>query len=302
MGRQYNRIIAAISRTAWAIEPHKGADLWAFFRVKAAGIKLTSAEIEASIDAAAQAAPRSQRAGNVAVLRLNGVIMHRAEQVDDISGPGGTSSERFGARFDEVLRDDNVSAIVIDINSPGGAVSGTPELFAKILAARGQKPIIAVANAMAASAAYWIATAADEIVITPSGEVGSVGVWTAHDDLSEAFKMAGIKTTLIYAGQYKVEANPFEPLGEEARAALQASVQESYEMFTRDIARGRGRKVEDVIANFGQGRMVSADEAVRLGMADRVETLEATIARISGGSRAAGGRKAEAMRRRLALI
>lgn len=301
MPRHYSRIIDAVSHTPWAIEPRKGADLWTFFRHKAAGIKFTEAEISASIDAAAQSQPRQSRSGSISVLRLSGVIMHRAEQVDDVSGPGGTSSERFGARFDEAVADAGVSAIVIDVNSPGGAVSGTPELFGKIMAARGAKPIIAVCNAMMASAAYWVACAADEIVITPSGEVGSVGVWTAHEDMSRALDAQGVKTSLIYAGKYKVEGNPFEPLTDEARAALQASVDDAYQMFVRDVAKGRGRKVDDVRSGFGEGRTVGAREAVVLGMADRIDTMENVLAKLGRGS-ARSGKSAESARRRLALI
>jgi signal peptide peptidase SppA len=301
MAHRYSRIIEAVSRTPWAIEPRKGADLWTFFRHKAAGIKFTDMEIEASIDATSQSQPRQTRNGNVAVLRLGGVIMHRAEQVDDISGPGGTSTERFGSRFDDAVSDGSTSAIVIDVNSPGGAVSGTPELFSKIMAARGSKPIIAVANAMAASAAYWIACAADEIVITPSGEVGSVGVWTAHEDVSRMLEANGVKTSLIYAGKYKVEGNPFEPLTDEARAALQSSVDDAYQMFVKDIAKGRGRKIEEVRNGFGEGRTVGAKEAVALGMADRVDTLENVIAKLTK-SNARAVKTAATARRRLALI
>ena len=300
MPRRYDRIIEAVARTPWAIEPRKGADIYAFFRLKAAGIQLTAEEIAATADAAAQTAPRATRAGSVAVLRLSGVIMHRAEQVDDISGPGGTSTERFGQRFDEAVNDPNVASILIDIDSPGGSVYGTAELAAKIRSARGSKPIVAVANAMAASAAYWIATAADEIVVTPSGDVGSIGVWTAHEDMSRHLDAMGVKTTLVYAGKYKVEGNPFEPLTDEARAELQRSVDEAYQMFVRDVAKGRGRSVDEVRDGFGQGRMVGAREAVSLGMADRVDTLEATLSRLSRPARPA--KPASAARRRLSIL
>lgn len=297
----YHRIIEAVARSPWAIEPVKGADLYAFFRLKAAGIKLTSAEIAAVADAATQGAPRQQQAGSVAVLALKGVVMHRAEQVDDISGPGGTSTERFGQRFDAAMADSTVEAIVIDVNSPGGSVYGVQELAAKIRGARGQKPVVAVANAMAASAAYWIASAADELVVTPSGDVGSIGVWTAHEDVSKRLEMEGIKTSIIHAGKYKVEGNPFEPLTDEAKAQLQASVDDAYQAFVGDVAKGRGRKVSEVREGFGQGRMVSAAEAVKLGMADRVDTLEGVIARLMKPARGSG-RRADMARRRLALI
>jgi ClpP class serine protease len=97
------------------------------------------------------------------------------------------------------VADDNVRAIVLNIDSPGGSIFGTEELFNKIMAARGSKPITAVVNSVAASAAFWIASAADEIVITPGGMIGSVGVYMVHTDLSAAIAEDGVKETFISA-------------------------------------------------------------------------------------------------------
>ncbi|MCC7371633.1 MAG: S49 family peptidase, partial [Chloroflexi bacterium] len=151
-----------------------------------------------------------------------------------------------------------------------------------------------------ASAAYWIASSADEIVVTPSGEVGSIGVFTAHEDISAALEAEGVTVTLISAGKYKTEGNPFEPLSEEARGAIQARVDDYYSMFVRAVARGRGVKPADVRGGFGQGRVVGADEAVRLGMADRVGTMAQTVERLAG-RRGGAGSRAEDERRRFEL-
>src|SRR5690606_4285100 len=147
----------------------------------------------------------------------SGIVGHRMNQVTDISGPGGTSTEQFGSWFDAALRDPAVSAIVIDVDSPGGTVTGVAELAEQIFEARGKKPIYAIANALAASAAYWIASAAEELWVTPSGDVGSIGVYAMHEDISEMEAEMGLKVTLISAGEYKTEGNPHEPLGDEAR-------------------------------------------------------------------------------------
>ena len=85
---------------------------------------------------------------------------------------------------------------------------------------------------------------------------------------------------MVAAGKYKSEGHPFEPLSEEARAFLQSEVDRYYEMFTTDVARGRGRRQETVRSGFGQGRMVGADAAVAEGMADRVATWEDTLRRL----------------------
>src|SRR6266576_1595301 len=141
-------------------------------------------------------------------------------------------------------------------------------------------PVSAVANLQDAKAAYWLGSQAKEFVVMPSGEVGSIGVFGAHEDLSQALETAGVKVSLVSAGKYKTEGNPFEPLSEEARAALQDSVNGYYDMFTKAVARGRSSDSQSVKDGFGQGRMVSANKAVKMGMADRVATLDQTLARL----------------------
>ena len=212
------------------------------------------------------------------MLPLTGVIMHRANMFSEFSG--GTSTEKFTAAFRQLVADPMIKAIVLDVDSPGGTVAGVEELASEIFKAREQKPIYAVANALAASAAYWIASSATELIVTPSGLVGSIGVYAAHQDISEFAKQAGVKVTLVSAGKYKTEGNEFEPLSDEARAALQARVDEYYGMFVKAVARNRGVSPSDVRGGFGEGRVVGAKQAVALGMADRVATLDETLARL----------------------
>jgi signal peptide peptidase SppA len=147
----------------------------------------------------------------------------------------------------------------------------------QIYAARQSKPITAVVNHLAASAAYWLASAATEIVVSPSGEVGSIGVFAAHDDVSAAMAREGVARTLISAGKYKTEGHPFGPLTEEARLNIQKRVDEYYAMFVRDVARFRDKPINAIYNGFGEGRVVGATEAVRLGMADSVGTLEMVV-------------------------
>lgn len=267
-------LLTAIFEMPWALLPAKLAALIEVVERHEAGVRLTAEEVQARIGSSPAAGQAS--AGNVAILRLFGTIFPRANLMTETSG--ATSAERWAAQFRQLVADTNVGAIVIDTDSPGGAVQGVDELSAEIYRARGQKPIVAVANHLAASAAYWIATAADELVVTPSGQVGSIGVFAAHEDVSRAADTAGVKTTLISAGKFKVEANPYEPLTEEARAAIQARVDEYYSMFVRAVARNRGVPVEAVRSGFGEGRVVGAREAVKLGMADRVATLDEVVA------------------------
>jgi signal peptide peptidase SppA len=273
-------ILRAVMETPWAILPAKLAVILEVAQRHAAGERLTAEEIQAQVNGAQR--PPDRSAGSVAVLPLFGTLIPRANLITESSG--GTSAERYGKAFRAALADTNVGAIVLDVDSPGGAVPGIEELSADIFKARGQKPIVAVANHLAASAAYWIATAADELVVSPSAEVGSIGVFAAHEDFSQALEQAGIKVSLIAAGKFKVEGNPYEPLGDEARAAIQSRVDEYYDSFVKAVARNRGVGVSDVREGFGEGRVVGAKEAVKLGMADRIGTLDETIARLARGA------------------
>jgi ClpP class serine protease len=144
--------------------------------------------------------------------------------------------------------------------------------------------MVAVANTMAASAGYWLACAPGELVVTPSGAVGSIGVWGAHEDISAAMEKEGVKVTLVSAGKYKVEGNPYEPLSDEAKAALQADVDNFYSMFVKAVAKNRGVSQDSVANGYGQGRMVMASLAVKQGMADSVATLDQTLARFGVAS------------------
>jgi signal peptide peptidase SppA len=278
MDHKYPNIVRAVSETPWAILPSTLEAIKHFVALRAHGEKLNEEEIQARIGAGPAHKQPSQQ-GVVAVLPIYGVITPKADLMSDISG--GTSVQTFAADFRSVLADDAVKAIVLDVDSPGGQTDLISEMASEIRAARGTKPIVAVANTMAASAAYWLATQADELVVTPSGSVGSVGVFAAHEDISGLNDKLGVKTTLISAGKDKTLGNPFEPLSEEATQMIQDRVNEAYDMFTGDVAKGRGVSPAQVKDGFGQGRMVSAQNAVKEGMADRVGTLEQTLARVA---------------------
>lgn len=263
----------------WAILPEKLTAIMEVVTRHFTGEKLDAAEVQARIHGGPRPAERAVgSATKVAVLPLFGTIFPRANLFTETSG--ATSAEIFGKRFDALVEDPTVGAIVLDIDSPGGQVPGVEELSTKIYNARGKKPIVAVANYLMASAAYWIGTAADELVVTPSAEVGSIGVFTMHEDISEQLAREGIRVTLISEGKYKVEGNPYEPLEEEARAALQARVAEVYDRFVATVARNRGVSEDQVRNGFGEGRLVSAADAVERGMADRIATLEEVIERL----------------------
>lgn len=272
-----SRAMKYVRETAWAMHPAALATIKAILAERASGYRPTADEIAERIGHADRDR-EDELSGPVAKLALTGSIFPRADALSETSG--AQSLETFRGRLRQALDDESVRAIVIDVDSPGGSVEMVPETAAEILAGRDRKPIVAVANTWAASAAYWLASAATELVVTESGEVGSIGVFMAHTDLSGALEQAGEDVTLISAGKYKTEGNPFEPLSGEAEAHLQEQVDAYYQMFVKGVAKARGTSVADVRDNFGEGRMVMAREAVSRGMADRVGTLDETIARL----------------------
>jgi len=216
----------------------------------------------------------------IAVLPLYGVVTQRGNMIDDISGPGSTSTQQFTSALRQVLADDTVGQILIDIDSPGGSVYGVAELASEIVKARAQKPVVAVANSLAASAAYWIGCAASEFYVTPGGEVGSIGVWQAHFDYSKALEEEGVKTTLVSAGKFKVEGNPYVPLDPQAQAFMQSRVDDYYYAFIQAVAVGRGVSVDDVRNGMGEGRVLGADAALAQRMVDGIASFDDVLARM----------------------
>jgi len=274
-------VLRAFVESPWAILPNTLAVLDEIVARHVAGEKLEAEEIQARIHGAASR-PQERRVNKVAILPLFGSIFPRANLMTDISG--ATSAERFAKDFDALVRDPEIGAIVLDVDSPGGQVQGVDELASQIYEARQAKPVVAIANHQMASAAYWIASAASELVVSPSGEVGSIGVFSVHRDISAAQERDGVRNTIISQGKYKVEGNPYQPLSEEARAAMQARVDEAYDSFVEAVARNRGVTADVVRSGFGEGRMVTARKAVEQGMADRVDTLDGVLKSLLGTS------------------
>lgn len=283
--RTYLHLQHAILGTPWAVTPQMLSLIVEIVHDRATGgPRPSDAVIAERLEAAAaRNGPRAggRQQGQVAVLPLYGLISPRAGMAADTSG--GTSLESLAGELDALVRDPAVSAIVLDVDSPGGSVEGVAEFADRVRAARAVKPVVAVANTLAASAAYWIASQADEVVASPSSQLGSIGVLAAHEDWSAADEAKGVRTTLISAGKYKAEGNRHAPLDDEARGNIQQTVDHYYAMFTQAVARGRRVPISHVRDGMGQGRMLVAPAAVEAKMADRIDTLDATVARLARG-------------------
>ncbi len=275
-------LIAEFLATPWALMPERLNAVatvlarWSQNVAASDDVLATVATDRAVRDARRQASTMAS-GGGIAVLPLYGVVTERGNMVDDVSGPGSVSTQQFAATLRQALADETVSQILIDIDSPGGSVYGVSELADEIVNARAQKPVVAIANSLAASAAYWIGCSASELYVTPGGEVGSIGVWQAHFDYSQALAAEGVTPTLISAGKYKVEGNPYAPLGEEAQGFMQSRVDDYYATFTKSVARGRGVPIAQVRDGMGQGRVLGADAALAQSMVDGIATFDDVI-------------------------
>ena len=211
---------------------------------------------------------RGAACAGTCVIAVHGILDQRRGLLEALGI--GVSCDTINAALNDALNDPAVGRVVLDIDSPGGSVYGVGELAASIRAARSQKPIIAIANSLAASAAYWIGCSASKLYMSPCAEVGSIGVWMAHEDWSKAVADSGVDVTLISAGKYKTEGNPYGPLDADAKAFLQSRTDDYYTMFTKAVAAGRGVPIDSVRNGMGQGRVVGAAQALAEKMVDGV--------------------------------
>lgn len=282
-GRPYDHVLSFVLEHPWAVTPA--------MRTTIAGILARRIVGQDPDPATLQAALVNRRnlpqpaGGSVAVIPIYGVIAPRMNMLSEMSG--GTTFEALTSQLHEAMANKAVKTIVFDVDSPGGSVAGASEFAREVLAARAKKPIIAQAQYLMASAAYWPMSCATQIWAAPSAHVGSIGVYTIHDDLTEAMAQLGVKQEVIAAGKYKAEAANSGALTDSQRGHIQATVDAAYERFLKDISKGRGVALEAVRNGFGEGRVVTASEALSLGMLDGVSTLTETLARVMTAAPAA---------------
>lgn len=205
----------------------------------------------------------------ILVIPISGVLLNRFTFQ---FGRWATGYQYIERAFNRGQEDPEVNGIALAIDSPGGEVAGNFELVDKMYAMRGNKPVIAYATDHAYSAAYSIASVADEVVLSRSGGVGSVGVVTAHVEFSEALKEMGVKVTFIFAGKHKVEGNPYEKLPEGAKARIQAKIDRIYGEFTGLVA--RNRDMDEQAVRDTEALTFDASDALDVNFADRVGAME----------------------------
>lgn len=285
MKRRSHRVrnlVAAALGNVWAIVPHKLDAICELLSIRASGYEYEPAEITARIGPppGPRATPSAAQPARVAVLSIQGTIVPRAADAQRVSGGGLVSAEQIGQALAAAVADPTIRAIVLDMATPGGTVAGVPELAAQVASAAKQKRVVAVANQLMASAGYWIASQATEIVASPSADVGSIGVLAIHQETSKADAADGVTTTVFRSVPFKADINSVEPLTEAARAHIDRQLAATHAQFLEAVATGRRVTVAAVAANFGQGRTLSATEAQAVGMVDRVATLDQVLAEL----------------------
>lgn len=283
----FKTVIAKMFNKPWAITFDALQNISAFAEMKIQGKEVASEDFDLQ---AVNGNGDATRAGAIAVLSVSGILAPRASMM--MRWFGVTGLDDLTKRFQALVDDSSVGAIILNINSPGGSVEGLPEFAQTVFDARKSKKIVAIANTVAASAAYWIGTAADEFVSMKSSWIGSIGVFTVHHEFSKMLEAEGIKSTIISAGKFKTERNDLEPLTEDAKVHMQEWVNHFYNMFVVDVARNRGVSIKDVTEGFGQGRTLPAEMALKENMIDGIETMDQLIARLSTPKAQAGRSRA----------
>lgn len=279
-------ILESVYATPWAITTRKLDDICQLIdarRDHPATEEELAAYAAGAGDASSDGRGYSVTAGGVAVLPVSGVILQKANLFMRFSG--GTSTEKLAEQFKRALADSSVKSILLDINSPGGQVGGVAEVSDLIHASRGQKPIVALANTAMNSAAYWIGSAADRVVASPSASVGSIGVYMIHAETSARDAANGTHRTVISAGRFKTVGNDAEPLTEEARGKLQEFVDSAYRLFTEAVARNRSASIESIRGGYGEGDSLLSQDALAAGLVDQVARFDQIVGELEGGRR-----------------
>jgi len=212
----------------------------------------------------------------VAVIPIHGTLVRRTVGLEAESGL--TSYTGLAAQLDAAIGNPAVSAILLDIDSPGGESGGVFDLADRIRAASQIKPVWAVANDMAFSAAYALASAASRVFVSRTGGVGSIGVIAMHVDQSEKDAQDGVHYTAVFAGDRKNDLNPHEPISSEAHAFLKAEVNRIYGLFVETVARHRG--IEASAVRDTEAGLFFGQAAVAMGLADAIGTFDEALAQL----------------------
>lgn len=275
----------------WAIHPDRMKEIIEIYstQVRAGKMDINTIESKISLFGKKEDEQAYDVINGVAVLDIQGVLSKRASWFMMFFGYAGMQA--IGENLKKALADPSVKAVLLNIDSPGGTVDGTAELAQLIYESRGEKPIVAFTDGMIASAAYWIASAADtRYISSDTTEVGSIGVIMTHVDYSQAYEKVGIKITQIVSGKYKNIGSPYKPLGDEAKDIIQSDIDYLKSVFVNDVAKNLGVPVDDVL------KVMTTDtappvflgrQAINAGLVDGMSTMDELLNRLADPESAA---------------
>jgi len=271
-----SRVIEKLNSSAWAIWPPKLDAIHELINQRLAGDN--KAFIEIGGEREGETTYLQVNDDGIAVINIMGTIGQRLNMIEQASG--GVSTEILRRDIERAVESPQVKGILLHIDSPGGTVDGTKALADYIRLVSAEKPVYAYTDGMMASAAYWIAAAAEKVFAYPTAEVGSVGVVALHTEFSSYHQKAGIKKTYIYNGKFKRLVNDAEPLSDEGKAYMQELVDGVYDIFVEDIALFRGMETEQIKAH--ESRMFLAQQARDNGLVDEVLSFNQTYTKLRG--------------------
>ena len=241
------------------------------------GARIGLADLAAPVGYTPAARALGPPSGKVAVIPIHGTLVRRTSGIEAESGLASYTG--IAAQLDAALASPEIAAILLDIDSPGGESGGVFDLADRIRAASEVKPIWAVANDMAFSAAYALASAAARVFVARTGGVGSIGVVAMHVDQSVKDAHDGVRYTAVFAGERKNDLNPHEPISNEAHAVLRAEVDRIYDLFVETVARHRGLDADAVRAT--EAGLFFGPDAVATGLADAVGSLDDALTQLT---------------------
>ncbi len=289
--KTYSHLASRVFGRVHAIRPDKLDEIMAYLTPRLEG--------NLPIEAYGAGDPKEKKeyevtAEGIAIIPICGTLVKSGGWMSALSGL--TGYDNICACFSDACADPSIRGILLDVDSPGGEVSGLFDLVDLIYSARGDKPIWAFANDSAFSAAYAIASAADRVYVEKyTGGVGSIGVIALHCDESEYDKKQGFKYTAIYAGERKNDGSPHVPLSTAALQRLQAEVDRIYQIFVATVARNRSIAEQKVVNT--QAGLYFADQSVPL-LADKLASRQQVLAEMGAaiqGDQSAGILRKSAM-------
>lgn len=254
--KSYPQIISKVYEQPWLITPAKHRAIRKLIETRLAGGMVDAS----SEDEESEGKPEIAIDGNTAIIPVHGIIGKHLSLMETMCG--GCDLDDIGNMIDAAMADSNVNRLLFDFRSPGGTVTGVPELGRKIQNITG-KQTLAFTDSQCCSGALWLAMACGSFYCTESSDIGSVGVYSVFLDESAALEKEGVKVNAISAGKYKLTGASFQPMTDEERKMLQDSVDKIYGQFKAAVTRNRA-----IADEYLQGQCYDGEDAVKYGFCD----------------------------------